>query len=212
MISIETLTFNDFRENTFILVNEDKDCIIVDPGCYYDKEKKQIEQFIIINKLNPLKIINTHCHIDHLFGIRFLAERFDIPFYIHKDDEYLLQIAKEQSILFGLRIDQPPSPTAYLKDEDNFAFGENDLTIIHVPGHSKGSICIYSEKDKFIIAGDVLFNGSIGRTDLPGGNYETLVECIKSRLLILPEDTIVHPGHGPQTTIKNEKLTNPFLN
>jgi hydroxyacylglutathione hydrolase len=211
MIVIEKFIFNDFQVNTFILWDETRDCLIIDPGCFILEEKNDLMEYLSKNKLKPVKIINTHCHVDHVLGNAFIFKNFNIPTAAHKDEQYLLDGVVEYGQMFGFMVDKPPDITEYLEDNSMVKFGKSELNILHVPGHSRGSIALYSPDQNFIIAGDVLFYGGIGRTDLPGGNYKTLINSIKTKILTLPGDVIVHPGHGPSTTVKAEADTNPFL-
>jgi len=211
MITIKTFVFNPFQENTYLLSNESNKCIIIDPGMSTVNERKELISFIDAKNLEPQAIVNTHCHVDHILGCSYLKEKYNIPFYIHKLEMQSLDSAKQFGEFFGLTIEQLPVPDRYLNETDDFIFGSTSFSIIHLPGHSEGSIALYSEPDKIILTGDVLFYGSIGRTDLPGGNYNTLVKNIHEKLLSLPGDVIVYPGHGPKTTIQNEHDTNPFL-
>jgi hydroxyacylglutathione hydrolase len=211
MIVIEKFIFNDFQVNTFILWDKTKDCLIVDPGCYTPEEKNDLVQYLNKNKLKPVKIINTHCHVDHILGNAFIFKTFNIPTAAHKDEQYLLERVVESGQMFGFMVERPPDINEYLEENSIVRFGKSKLNILHVPGHSRGSIALYSPDQKFIIAGDVLFYGGIGRTDLPGGNYNTLIGSIKTKILTLPGEVIIHPGHGPSTTVKAETDTNPFL-
>ena len=212
-MQVKALTFNPFQENTYIIYDETKECIIIDPGCYEEKEEIQLKSFIDENMLTPVKLINTHCHIDHVLGNKFVSDIWDIELYIHKVDLPLLENAGNIGKMYGFEnYEGSPYPKHFLEGESNVVFGNSELEIIFTPGHAPGHICLYSENDKFIIAGDVLFNGSIGRTDLPGGDYNTLINSIKTKLLPLDEETIVYCGHGPSTTIGKENETNPFLN
>jgi hydroxyacylglutathione hydrolase len=211
MISIEKFIFNDFQVNTFILWDKTKDCLIVDPGCFTLEEKNNLVKYLNKNKLNPVKIINTHCHVDHVLGNAFIFKNFNIPTAAHKDEQYLLDRVVEFGQMFGFMVERPPGINEYLEENSVVKFGKSKLNILHLPGHSRGSIALYSPDQKFIIAGDVLFYGGIGRTDLPGGNYDTLIKSIKTKILTLPGEVIVYPGHGPSTTVKAETDTNPFL-
>ena len=162
--------------------------------------------------LKPVKLINTHCHIDHVLGNKFVSELWDLELYIHKEDLPVLENVKDISGFFGFEnYERSPSPKHFLAQGDTLNFGDSSFDILFTPGHAPGHICLLSKKDEFIIAGDVLFNGSIGRTDLPGGDYDTLIESIKTKLLPLDENTIVYCGHGPSTSIGKEKMSNPFL-
>jgi hydroxyacylglutathione hydrolase len=211
MILIETLVFNTFQENTYILQDISNECVIVDPGCSSNSEKKAMDDFIKSKGLTPVAVINTHCHIDHILGCEYVQKTYRIPFYIHKLETDLLQATKEYANYFGLTLENTPQPDKYLEEGDEFHFGNSVLAVIHVPGHSPGSICLYSKGDNIIITGDVLFNGSIGRSDLPGGDYYALIKNIKTKLLVLPREVQVFPGHGPMTNIGQEYDTNPFL-
>ena len=211
-MKIEKLTFNNFMENTFIVYDQTKECIIIDPGCYSEEEKDKLLSFIKSNKLKPTLLINTHCHIDHIFGNNFVNKIWDIELAINKLDLEILNSAHLVAQSYGFNNYEPsPLPSKYIKEGDFITFGQSKLKIIFTPGHAPGHISLYSQKDNFIISGDVLFMNSIGRTDLPGGNYEILIQTIKTKLLTLPEKTKVYCGHGPDTTIDNEKKNNPFL-
>ena len=211
-MQVKVLTFNPFQENTYIIYDETRECIIIDPGCYEEKEEIQLRSFIGENMLTPVKLINTHCHIDHVLGNKFVSDIWNIELYIHKEDLPLLENAGNIGKMYGFEnYEGSPYPKHFLEGESNVVFGNSELEIIFTPGHAPGHICLYSENDKFIIAGDVLFNGSIGRTDLPGGDYNTLINSIKTKLHPLDEETIVYCGHGPSTTIGKEKKMNPFL-
>ncbi len=211
-MKIEKLTFNNFMENTFIVYDQTKECIIIDPGCYSEEEKDKLLSFIKSNKLKPTLLINTHCHIDHIFGNNFVNKIWDIELAINKLDLEILNSAHLVAQSYGFNNYEPsPLPSKYIKEGDFITFGQSKLKIIFTPGHAPGHISLYSQKDNFIISGDVLFMNSIGRTDLPGGDYEILIKTIKTKLLTLPEKTKVYCGHGPDTTIDNEKKNNPFL-
>jgi hydroxyacylglutathione hydrolase len=211
MIRIKIFEFNPFQENTLILFDETKQCLIIDPGCYNPEENKELTDYIEKELIVPKAIINTHGHVDHLLGCKFIHDKYKVPFYTHKDDIVLIERAQEFGALFGIKVAPPPLPDYFLSDGQKFSFGNSELLISHVPGHSPGSIAIYNIEGNFVFTGDVLFRGSIGRTDLPGGNFDTLIESIKSKLLVLPREVVVYPGHGPDTTIGNEIDKNPFL-
>ena len=211
MIKVEKFVVNPLGENSYIISDETGECIFVDPGYYYDEEYEEIKDYIKSNNLTPIKITNTHCHFDHIMGVEFVRNEFNIPFLAHPDDAFWVDRAMDQGKMFGFKM-KPVSPIDdFLVENEYVIFGNTKLQIIHVPGHSPGHVVFYGEKDKVLIAGDVLFYGSIGRTDLPGGDYETLINGIKEKLLILPGDTKVYSGHGPETTLGFEKDTNPFL-
>ena len=211
MISIETFVFNPFMENTYLLFDHTGECIIVDAGCYEKEEKEELTDFISEKGLTPVRLVNTHCHVDHVLGLAFLKSRYDIPFSIHKLEKPLLHATETQGKVFGLVAGPAAVPDDFLEDGDRITFGESSLGAIHVPGHSPGSLVLYCREDAFMLSGDVLFSGSIGRSDLPGGDHETLVHSIHEKLMVLDPDTRVFPGHGPDTSIASERDSNPFL-
>jgi hydroxyacylglutathione hydrolase len=211
MFQIKVLTFNPVQENTYLLYNEYNECIIIDPGCYFDEEKEALKSFIEKNQLQPKMLLNTHCHLDHVFGNKYIAEEYKLTLQIHKKEEDLLQMAPSSGLMFNLPFDNYNGELIFLTEGDIVSLRDDELQVIHAPGHSPGSICFYCEKQKFIIGGDVLFKNSIGRTDLPYGSHEDLIKNIKEKLFILPEDIKVYAGHGPETTIGEEKKLNPFL-
>ena len=211
MITIKTFVFGPFQENTYLLFDETKECIIVDPGCYDNRECLQLADFISDNKLKPVKLVNTHCHLDHVFGNGFIADTFSLKPEISKQEKPVLDSYLISAKQYGFEAAPSPQPVAYLSEGDKITFGNSTLEIFFTPGHSPGSITLYSPAQKFMIAGDVLFFGSIGRTDLPGGNFETLISSIKNKLFSLGDDYTVYCGHGPSTTIGHERLNNPFL-
>jgi hydroxyacylglutathione hydrolase len=211
-MKVKSFTFNQFQENTLVVYDNTKECLIIDPGCYSENERTELRTFIMSEGLKPVKLINTHCHIDHVLGNKFVSELWDLELYIHKEDLPVLENVKDISGFFGFEnYERSPSPKHFLAQGDTLNFGDSSFDILFTPGHAPGHICLLSKKDGFIIAGDVLFNGSIGRTDLPGGDYDTLIESIKTKLLPLDENTIVYCGHGPSTSIGKEKMSNPFL-
>lgn len=211
MITLKTFVYNSFQENTYLLSDETNSCIIVDPGMNTSNEQIKLTEYIGQNQLKPVAMINTHCHVDHVMGCNFVKSTYNVPFIIHSDETHVLKNAVRFGEVFGLEIKEPPVPDAYLAQGDIYNFGNSSIQILHIPGHSPGSIALYCASDNIIITGDVLFKGSIGRTDLPGGDYQTLIDHIKSKLLVLPRETMAFPGHGPETTIGDEYDTNPFL-
>jgi len=211
MLNIQLFTFNAFEENTYLLINEKRECWIIDPGMYGKQEESLLINYIVENNLTPKAIINTHAHIDHIFGVNALQERFTIPFGIHIKELEVLKYAAGSASLFGFSFEQVPRPDFYIKEGELLSVGEDMLQVYFTPGHSVGSISFYYPKGGWVISGDVLFSGSVGRTDLPGGNFDTLKDSIRNQLLTLPGETIVYPGHGPATTVQNESLNNPFL-
>jgi glyoxylase-like metal-dependent hydrolase (beta-lactamase superfamily II) len=212
MINVDVLVFSPFQENTYILSDATGECVIVDPGCLSEAENESLVQFIDSKGFRPVKIIFTHLHLDHVFGSRFVKEKYGIPTIAHANDAPVLANTKSYASMFGIGMnDDPASIDVFIGDGDVVSFGNSSLKAIHAPGHSPGSIVFYSAGDGFCIAGDVLFRQSIGRTDLPGGDYQTLIDSINSRLMVLPDDTKVYPGHGPATTIGFERNNNPYL-
>jgi glyoxylase-like metal-dependent hydrolase (beta-lactamase superfamily II) len=194
-----------------VLYNEKNECLIIDPGCYFPEEKEDLKAFIDENRLIPKMLLNTHCHLDHVFGNKFIAETYDLTLHLHPKEEAMLQMAPASGLMFEMPFDNYQGKFIFLNEGEIITLGEDELDIILAPGHSPGSICFYCKAQKFIVGGDVLFNGSIGRTDLPGGNYNTLIQSIKEKLFVLPDDVVVYNGHGPETTIGNEKKYNPFV-
>ncbi len=212
MISIKQFTFNPFAENTYILWDEPtKEAIIIDPGCLEDEEKDDLRDFITNQKLQPVLLINTHTHLDHIFGNRFVFDTWGLAPWIHREDQMVLDRAQQMAYYYGISMEASPGPAGYLQEGEVIRFGASEMQIIFTPGHCPGEICLYSPKHKILIAGDLLFDGSIGRTDLPGGDYDTLITSIKEKLWPLDDDVRVYCGHGPDTTIGKERRTNPFL-
>jgi len=199
-------------ENTYVVWDKSNEAAIIDCGCLYENEERQLKQFINDNKLTVKHLINTHLHLDHQFGNYFAAQTFGVLPKAHKDDEKMIANLKSQAMIFGIPVQvEQQNLGGYLDEKGEICLGNIILKVIHVPGHSAGHLCFYSEKEKVLFSGDVLFAGSIGRTDLPGGNFEQLIKNIKEKLLTLPDETAIFCGHGEKTTIKQEKQYNPFL-
>ena len=211
MINISSFTFGPFQENTYVLHDETKQCVIIDPGCYHPEEREELISFMENEGLKPVKLLNTHCHIDHVFGNKFIAEKYKLGLEINKHDLPVLQALGAVGRQYGLATEDSPMPSVYLNEGDKIKFGNSEMEIFFTPGHSPGSICFYNKQQKFVIGGDVLFYGSIGRTDLPGGDFDTLINSIKQKLFKLEDDFKVYSGHGPVTTIGFERENNPFL-
>ena len=211
MIHLKQFVFNAFSVNTFLIYDDLKNCLLIDPACNSEEENQELDDYIQSNQLVLKAIANTHGHMDHLPGVRYFKEKYNIPFYLSEEDEFFIDSAVSHAAMFGFEMGQPPHPDKYLNDGEIFEFGEEKIELYRIPGHSPGSIVFHLPKHAILITGDGLFSGSIGRTDLPGGDYDQLIDGIKSRLLILDEKTIVYPGHGPSTTIGKEKKENPFL-
>ncbi len=211
MLTIKKFTFNPVAENTYILYNEAKDAIIIDAGFYFDEEKQKMQDFVNINGLSLVQLLNTHAHLDHVFGNKWIYENYGLELFLHPNEEQVLQFAPQSAQIWGMPFENYEGPLHFLENNDVVKLGEDELEVLLAPGHSPGSICFYCKKQKFLIGGDVLFRESIGRTDLPGGNHAALVESIQNQLFVLPDDVTVYPGHGETTTIGHEKMHNPFL-
>ena len=211
MLKIKSFVFSPIQENTYLLYNEFNQCAIIDPGCYFDAEKEELTQFIKDNSLTVIHLLNTHCHLDHIFGNKYVAETYSLTPQIHKKEEQVLAFAPTSGLMYDLPFDNYTGQLLFLKEGDVVTIGKDELLVIEAPGHSPGHICFYNKAQGFLIGGDVLFNRSIGRTDLPGGNYDELIKNIKEKLLVLPNKTIVYSGHGETTTIGEEKVENPYL-
>lgn len=211
MLKVKSFVFSPIQENTYLLYNEFNECLIIDPGCYFPEENDELKAFITQSSLKPRMLLNTHCHLDHVFGNKFVAETWELALQLHEKEKPLLDYAPTSGLMYNMPFVNYAGKYIYLKAGDIIMLGEDELTVIEAPGHSPGHICFYCEKQHFIISGDVLFNRSIGRTDLPGGDHETLLKNIRERLFVLPEETVVYSGHGPVTTIGDEKKYNPFL-
>ena len=210
MLHINAFVFNPFEENTYVLYDETKACVIIDPGCYETDEKEELTSFIKDNNLQVSMLLNTHCHIDHVLGNSLVKEKYKVKLYIHQKDEVVLRAVSSYASNYGFHQYQPAEPDAYLEEGKTITFGNQTLEIIFVPGHSPGHVAFYHREQKLIIGGDVLFNRGIGRTDLPGGDFHTLIDSIRRKLFALPDDVTVYPGHGPETTLGYEKKTNPY--
>ncbi len=211
MLKVKAFVFNAVQENTYVLYNEKNECVIIDPGSYLQEEKEALQEFIVNNNLSPKLLLNTHCHLDHVFGNKFIAETYGLKLHLHKEEEKVLQLAPTSGLMYQMPFDNYTGELIFLKEGDTINLGDDELEIIYAPGHSPGSICFYCKAQHFLIGGDVLFNGSIGRTDLPMGNHQTLINSIKQNLFLLPDDVVVYPGHGRETTIGDEKRDNPFV-
>ena len=211
MIQVKTYAFNPFQENTYLIYDETKKCVILDPGCFFPEEQKELTDFIAKNDLQPKYIIHSHGHVDHVLGSNYLRDHYNIQAIMHKDDLNILRRSKDFGEMIGITVEQPRDPEIFIEEGEKISFGNTSFDVLHLPGHSPGSIGLYNEKEHVIFAGDVLFRRGIGRTDLMGGDHMTLINNIKSKLLSLNDDTIVYPGHGETTTIKEEKRENPLL-
>ncbi|WP_144604238.1 MBL fold metallo-hydrolase [Algoriphagus algorifonticola] len=211
MLKIKRFTFNPFQENTYIIYDEKGSAAIIDPGCYEPEEKKELYDFIIQENLKPELLLNTHCHVDHVLGNEWVEQTYSIPLLIHENEIPVLNSAKVLAPNYGFPAYRGIEPDGYMSPGKEISVGQEELQVLFVPGHAPGHVVFYHPTSKICIAGDTLFRGSIGRTDLPGGDHDLLLEKIKSELFSLPEDTTVYPGHGPETSIEFEKIYNPFV-
>lgn len=210
MMKILKFEFNPIGVNTYVVYDETLECVIIDAGCCNDYENNILQKAITERNLKPVKLICTHGHFDHVMGNSFICKTFNIKTFMHKNDLENVINAASHSLYFNVDMIQPPTPCDFVSDGDKITFGNSSLTVIFTPGHTRGGICLYSQSDKLLFSGDTLFKTSIGRTDLPGGDYEILVASLR-KLMQLPNDTKVYCGHGEETTIENEKATNPFV-
>jgi len=211
MIKIKSFTFNPFQENTYIAYDETNECIIVDPGCYDETENTILKNFIEQNSLKPVALVNTHCHLDHVFGNKFVADTYQLIPIMHRLDLPMLEYAPLAASQYGLHLEKLPEVTNFVEEGDILKFGTSEFEIIFTPGHAPGHICLVNKEENITLSADVLFHLSIGRTDLPMGDHEILLKSIKEKLLILDDHMVVYPGHGPKTNIGFERKNNPFL-
>ncbi|BAV09249.1 Glyoxylase, beta-lactamase superfamily II [Filimonas lacunae] len=211
MIKVDVFTFNPFQENTYVLSNETGEAIIIDPGCYFSAEWDELKNALEANNLRVTQLLFTHCHLDHVFGSKWVAQHYQLVPGLHKEEEIIMTTASEVGARYGLTFDNYTGPFRFIQEGDTVTLGEDTLSVLFTPGHSPGSICFYDAQEGFVIGGDVLFKDSVGRTDLPGGSHEQLLSSIRTKLFPLPDNTIVYPGHGGPTTIGYEKKNNPFL-
>lgn len=211
MIHIKAFTFSPISENTYVLYNNEGKAIIIDPGCYFPNEQETLKNFLTDNSLTPVYLLNTHCHLDHVFGNKWVHETYGLEPHLHPNEEAMLALAPVSGERWGLPFQNYAGPLHFLNDGDTVLLGETEIQVILAPGHSPGSICFYIPSQGDLIGGDVLFRGSIGRTDLPGGDSETLLNSIREKLWVLPDETVVYSGHGIKTTIGYEQRNNPFL-
>ena len=203
--------FNPIDANTYVITDGSGECAVIDCGCYDPGEFDELNSFILEKKLKPVLLLNTHCHLDHIFGDIFMLGSYNLRAFCHMDDIPNRKYARTHAEFFGLKMKDPPEPQGFLTDGQIVSFGETELKVIHVPGHSAGSVALHCEKEGDVFTGDTLFSGSIGRTDLPGGNFETIINSIRTRLFTLPGNTIIYPGHMEDTSVGRERDTNPFF-
>src|SRR5690606_37087872 len=211
MLTVHRFTFNPVQENTYVVYNEKGQCCIIDPGCYFASEEQALKNFIEETGLRPELLINTHCHLDHIFGNRFVHKSWGLSLHLNRLEKAVLDYGPASGQLWQLPFDNYDGELIFIDEGDVIRLGEDELQILFTPGHSPGHLSFYSPDHKFVISGDVLFQGSVGRTDLPGGDFDTLEQSIRTKLYQLPEDVIVYPGHGESTTIGDEMKSNPFV-
>ena len=211
MLTIEKFTFNPYQENTYLLIDSEGCCIIIDPGMHSLQEQNHFKDYINNNSLKPTRLLNTHCHIDHVLGNHFIFENWGLTPDFHQDEVPILVAVENYAPQMGFRYETSPIPEIFINDKEIITFGNYQIEAILAPGHSPGHLCYYIAEQNILIGGDVLFRNSIGRSDLPGGDHQTLMNSIKTRIYTLPAETEVFPGHGPSTTIDFEKQTNPFI-
>lgn len=210
-MQIYRLVFSPIEVNTYILEGDDNKCAVIDCGCYTGEEFRRFTDFLEQKMLEPVLLLNTHSHLDHIFGNGRFLQKYKFGSYCHQGDEMNRKNSVKQATFFGLKMETPPEPAGFIDDGQTISFGPLAIRALHVPGHSPGSLAFYIEKERIVFTGDALFEGSIGRTDLPGGNYDTLINSIKEKLFTLPAETFVYPGHYGSTTIGDEIKTNPYF-
>lgn len=213
MLSVQRFTFNSLAEHTYVVYDETKACAIIDPGCFEQQEKQMLSDFIQAHALQVTHLINTHCHIDHVLGNHYVKNSYSVKLAIHPQEVPMLQLATTyapQCGINGIIGYEPTEAEILLTEGDTIQVGNTQLAVLHVPGHSPGHIVLYSRQDQLCLVGDVLFQGSIGRTDLPGSDHDTLIQSIHQKLFPLGDQVTIYPGHGPATTIGVEKSNNPF--
>lgn len=209
---VHSFTFNGFQENTYVVSGESGACVIIDPGCYDRYEEQQLADFITQQGFTVKAVLNTHCHLDHIFGNAYCVEKWQVPLYAHREEAFTLSLGERSAAMYGFAGFRPsPEPTHWMEDLDCLQFEDLEFDVIFGPGHCVGHVAFYNEPQHVLIGGDILFRGSFGRTDLPGGSMEVLKKTIHERMFTLPEETVVYPGHGPATTIGEEKRTNYIL-
>ena len=212
MLNVKKFTFNPFSENTYVVTDEFKNAVIIDPGCYYKAEQNELDSYVLKNNLKLKSILHTHSHLDHMFGTAYLADKYNLDLWICKEDLVTYQSYEKVCEVYGVPITFSPNPTPKFFDlKQLIQIDGIKFEILYVPGHSPGHVAFYNKENNFLINGDCLFENSIGRTDLPGGNHQQLIDSIKNEIFILPDETLVYCGHGNETTIKAEKSSNPFL-
>lgn len=210
MFSVEIFEFNPFQENTYVVYDETGEATVIDAGCYGRKEEQQLAEFIGSKGLTVKALINTHSHLDHVLGAYFVKDRYKVPLLIHRFDEQTLRMGKVSSVMYGIDHFSEVTADGFLDERIPFRFGNQAFDVLFLPGHAPGHVGFYHPQQKVLFGGDVLFHRSIGRTDLPGGDYDTLIDSIHDKIFTLPDDVVVYPGHGQPTTVGEEKAENPF--
>ncbi len=211
MLTVKTFQFNDFGVNTYVLANENNECLIIDPGCYSKAEQTSFDDFLKTSKYKVEKFIITHCHIDHILGIAHLEEKFGVGAWIHPAGKEFLRASVGYASVFGFELERAITPAGFINEGEQISLGSDKLEVLYTPGHAEGSVCFVNHAQKMVFTGDVLFHNSIGRTDLPTGDYDLLISSIKNKLMTLSDDYTVYPGHMAKTTIGNERKNNPFF-
>jgi len=211
MLTIKEFCFNAFQENTFVVYNEKKQAIIVDPGCYTRIEQKILTDFIIQQALTPTLLLNTHCHLDHVFGNNFISEMYGLTALLHPNEQVVLDRLPESAAKWGIPAEAYKGPIQYIQDQEIISFDDDELKVLLTPGHSPGSVCFYHKAQNFILGGDLIFKDSVGRTDFPGCNAQDLIKSIREQIFPLPDSLTIYSGHGPKTTWGREKEHNPYI-
>jgi len=208
---LKRFVFNSFGVNTYVLNDDTGKCLIIDPACQSVREENILENYINENKLLAVGMVNTHFHVDHIIGNNFICHTFNLKPQCHKSSKMFWETAAEFGSAFGLKVENLIIPSDFVSEGDKISYGNSSVEVLYTPGHADGSICLVNHAERYVIAGDVLFRDSIGRTDLPTGNFNVLYQSITNKLFTLPDDYTVYPGHGPETSIGYEKINNPFL-
>ena len=211
MAAIASFTFSPFAENTYVIWDDSQECVIVDPGCHSTAEQDELTRFIADKKLTPVRLLLTHAHLDHVFGCAFVAEKYGLKVEGHRGEQIVLDHAPQAASMYGVPFAPSPPIEVFHDEGDQVTFGDTTLDVLFTPGHSPASICFHNKADRWVVCGDVIFQGSIGRTDLPGGDGETLMKSIFDKVLTLPGETVLYPGHMGSTSVGAEKESNPFV-
>jgi glyoxylase-like metal-dependent hydrolase (beta-lactamase superfamily II) len=211
MITIQDFCFSPFQENTYVLYNELKEAIIIDPGCYTRIEEKILTDFIRKENLKPILLLNTHCHLDHVFGNNYVSETYGLTAHIHPNEQIVLDRLPEAAAKWGVPTDAYKGPIQYIQEGEMIQFGTDQFKVLLTPGHSPGSVCFYHAEQDLMMCGDLIFKDGVGRTDLPGANPSDLIKSIREQIFPLPDSLTIYSGHGPSTTWGREKEHNPYI-